>query len=202
LRFPIFPDQAARPSTLQYIDMDELVPWPYKGKPFDLAAYLQSLGFSQHFHPDGSMFFTGNRMKVEFLTRERRETAKPQRYVKKIAVTPRGLRFLDILFVEPMVLKVDRGIRVKVPDPSAFLLHKLVIALRSERRNKKEKDIRQAVYTANFVLAEKSETAKLVQLWAGLPRRWKAKIRRSLSQAMDIVPLEKGIIERLQYILV
>jgi len=183
-------------------DLDILVPWPYKGKPYDLAAYLQRLGFSQNFHPDGSMFFTGNRMKIEFLTRERRETAQPQRYVKQIAVTPQGLRFLDILFVEPIVLKIDRGIRAKVPHPSAFLLHKLIIAARPERRNKKEKDIRQAVYTANYVLAEESETAKLVQLWEGLPRRWKARIRRSLSRAMDIVPLEKGIIERLQYLLV
>jgi hypothetical protein len=27
------------------------------------------LGFSQHFNADGSMYFTGNRMKVEFVTR-------------------------------------------------------------------------------------------------------------------------------------
>jgi len=44
--------------------------------------------------------------------------AHPQRFVKEIAVTPQGLRFLDILFVRPMVLK-------------------LVIATRPERRNKK-----------------------------------------------------------------
>jgi hypothetical protein len=179
-------------------DLDILVPWPFKGKPFDLAAYLQRLGFSQHFHPDGSMFFTGNRMKVEFLTRERRESAKPPRYVKEIAITPQGLRFLEILFVEPKVLKIEKGIRAKVPAPSAFLLHKLVIASRSERRNKKEKDIRQAIYTAKFVLTEKSEIAKLLQLWAGLPKKWKAKIGRSLAQATDLVPLEKGVIERLK----
>jgi len=182
-------------------DLDILVPWPFKGKPFDLGAYLQRLGFSQHFHPDGSMFFTGNRMKVEFLTRERRDTAKPQRYVKEIAVTPQGLRFMEILFVEPMVLKVGKGIRAKVPAPSAFLLHKLIIATRSGRRNKKEKDIRQAIYTAKFVLAEKTETAKLRQLWGGLPRKWKAKVKRSLDQAVDIVPLEEGVIRRLQDLL-
>ena len=182
-------------------DLDILVPWPFKGKPFDLGAYLQRLGFSQHFHPDGSMFFTGNRMKVEFLTRERRDTAKPQRYVKEIAVTPQGLRFMEILFVEPMVLKVGKGIRAKVPAPSAFLLHKLIIATRSGRRNKKEKDIRQAIYTAKFVLAEKTETAKLRQLWGGLPRKWKPKVKRSLDQAVDIVPLEEGVIRRLQDLL-
>ena len=182
-------------------DLDILVPWPFKGKPYDFAAYLQRLGFSQHFHPDGSMFFTGNRLKVEFLTRERREASQPHRYIKEISVTPQELKFLDILFIKPMILRIARGIQAKVPDPSAFLLHKLAIATRPARRNKKEKDVRQAVYTANFVLAEKTETAKLVELWAALSKGWKAKIRRSLLQAPDIVPLEKGIIERLRYLL-
>ena len=77
----------------------------------------------------------------------------------------------EILFVEPMVLKIERGIRAKVPAPSAFLLHKLVIAARSEHRNKKEKDIRQAIYTAKFVLSEESKTSKLLRLWTVLPSK-------------------------------
>jgi hypothetical protein len=156
------------------------------------------LGFSQNFHPDGSMFFTGNRMKVEFLTRERRDTKKGQRYIEAISIAPQELRFMDILFIEPMVLKVEKGIRAKVPAPSAFLLHKLIIATRPGRRAKKEKDIRQAIYTAGFVLSEKAEEAKLRNLWSGLPKKWKATIKRTLPQAMDIVPLERGVVLRLQ----
>jgi hypothetical protein len=179
-------------------DLDILVPWPFKAKPFDLASYLQRLGFSQNFHPDGSMFFTGNRMKVEFSTRERRDTKKRQRYIEAISITPQELRFMDILFIEPIVLKVGKGIRAKVPAPSAFLLHKLIIAARPGRRAKKEKDIRQAIYTAGFVLGEKAEEAKLRNLWSGLPKKWKAMIKRTLPQAMDIAPLERGVILRLQ----
>ena len=62
---------------------------------------------------------------------------------------------------------------------------------------KKEKDIKQAVYAGQYALAEKAETARLLALWKGLPRKWRSLIRRSLSRARDIVPLEQGVIQRL-----
>jgi len=182
-------------------DLDFLVPRPFKGRAFDLGGFLEELGFSRHFNPDGSMFFTGNRMKIEFLSRERRNGTLPPRHIKEIGLTPQELRFLDILFIDPLVLKLGRGIRAKVPNPSAFLLHKLFIAERPERRNKREKDIRQGIYTGKYVLAEKSETARLSGLWGGLPVKWKARIRQSLTKAVDIVPLESGVIRRLQALL-
>jgi hypothetical protein len=182
-------------------DLDILVPRPFKGRAFNLSGFLQRLGFSQHFNPDGSMFFTGNRMKVEFVSRERRNGTLPPRHIKEIALTPQELRFLDILFADPIILKLGRGIRAKVPSPSAFLLHKLFIAARPERRIKREKDIRQGIYTGKYVLTEKSETARLLGLWGGLRGKWKAQIRQSLAKAGDIVPLEQGVIRRLQVLL-
>jgi hypothetical protein len=182
-------------------DLDILVPRPFKGRAFNLSEFLQRLGFSQHFNPDGSMFFAGNRMKVEFVSRERKNGTLPPRHIKEIALTPQELRFLDILFADPIILKLGRGIRAKVPSPSAFLLHKLFIAARPERRNKKEKDIRQGIYTGKYVLGEKSETTRLSGLWGGLRGKWKAQIRRSLAKAEDIMPLEQGVIRRLQALL-
>jgi len=182
-------------------DLDILVPRPFKGLAFNLSGFLQRLGFSQHFNPDGSMFFTGNRMKVEFVSRERRNGTLPPRHIKEIAPTPQELRFLDILFADPIILKLGRGIRAKVPSPSAFFLHKLFIAARPERRKKMGKDIRQGIYTGKYILGEKSETARLVGLWDGLQGKWKAQIRRSLAKAADIVPLEQGVLRRLQALL-
>jgi hypothetical protein len=125
---------------------------------------LQRLGFSQHFNPDGSMYFTGGGIRVEFVTRERRDGTRPPRHIKEIALTPQELRYLDILLADPIVLKLGQGIRAKVPSPSAFLLHKLFLAARPERRDKKEKDIKQAVYVGQYALAEKPETARLLAL--------------------------------------
>ncbi|MCK7492019.1 MAG: nucleotidyltransferase domain-containing protein [Comamonadaceae bacterium] len=162
---------------------------------------MQRLGFSQHFNADGSMYFTGNRMKVEFVTKERRDGTRPPRPVKEIALTPQELRHLDILLADPIVLRLGQGIRAKVPSPSAFLLHKLFLAARPERRDKREKDIKQAVYTGQYALADKPETARLLALWAGLPRKWKSLIRKSLARAKDMMPLEQGVIERLMDLL-
>ncbi len=182
-------------------DLDILVPRPFKGQPFDLSGLFQRLGFSQHFNPDGSMFFTGNRLKVEFVAKERRDGTLPPRHIKEIALTPQELRFLDILFVDPVKLKLGRGIWAKVPSPSAFLLHKLFIASRPERRDKKKKDLRQAVYVGKYILSEKPESARLQSLWTDLPKKWKAHIRKVLAMAKESVPLEEGAIERLRELL-
>ena len=150
-------------------DLDILVPRPFRGRPFDLSRLMQSLGFSQRFNPDGSMYFTGNRMKVEFVMKERRDGTLPPLYIKEIALTPQELRHLDLLLADPIVLKLGPGVWAKVPSPSAFLLHKLFLAARPERRNKKEKDIRQAGLCGQYALTEKKEKARLLALWSGLP---------------------------------
>jgi hypothetical protein len=178
-------------------DLDILVPRPYRGRPVDLIRFMQDLGFSQRFNPDGSMYFTGSRMKVEFVTKERRDGTLPPRYIKEIALAPQELGHLDLLLADPIVLKLGPGIRAKVPSPSAFLLHKLFLAARAERRSKKEKDVKQAVYIGQYALTERKEKARLLSLWRGLPKKWRILIRQSLGKAGDMMPLEAGVIKGL-----
>jgi len=140
-------------------------------------------------------------MKVEFLTKEGRKRTEALRPFKEMAITPQELRYLEILFADPIVLKVARGIKAKVPAPAAFLLHKLIISTRPERRKKKEKDIRQAIYTARYALTDQTETARLHRLGRSLPGKWRARIGRALRDAQSIVPLEQGVILRLKDIL-
>jgi hypothetical protein len=121
--------------------------------------------------------------------------------VKGLAVVPQGLRYLEILFADPVVLKVARGVKAKVPAPAAFLLHKLIVATLSERRAKREKDLRQAVYVGKFVLSERSELARLLRLWRELPHKWKVRAGKALQEARQAVPLEQGVVARLRQIL-
>jgi len=179
-------------------DLDLLIPFPYKGPAFDLGGYLKGLGFVQGFNADGSTYFSGPRMKVEFISRERGSGRKPADFIKEISITPQLLRFVDILFAEPAVLKVARGIKAKVPSPSAFTLHKLVIATRFKRRDKKDKDIRQAIYTGKYVLTDPLEKRRLLRLWASFPRPWKKRVKDALRLALDIVPLEESFIRHLE----
>jgi hypothetical protein len=40
-----------------------------------------------------------------------------------------------------------------------------------------------------------------MRIWDRLPRPWKRKVGRALVDALDIVPLERGVIRRLQALL-
>jgi hypothetical protein len=182
-------------------DLDILIPLPYRGKPFDFNDFFKKLGFSENFNPDGSIFFSGHRMKVEFLGPEKGDGLKPPRYIKEIAITPQLLHYIDMLFEEPIILKVAKGVRAKVPTPAAFTIHKLIIATLFKRAGKREKDVRQAIYAGKYVLSERAEMKKLMRLWDRLPRPWKRKVSRALVDALDIVPLEQGVIRQLQSIL-
>jgi hypothetical protein len=182
-------------------DLDILIPLPYRGRPFDLNDFFKNLGFSQSFNPDGSIYFSGPKMKIEFLGPEKGDGMKPPRYINEIKITPQLLHYLDILFEEPLALKVATGVKAKVPAPAAFTIHKLIIATLFKRASKKEKDIRQAVYAGKYVLSERSEMRKMMRLWERLPRPWKRKVSRALADARDIVPLEQGVIRQLQSLL-
>jgi hypothetical protein len=178
-------------------DLNILIPLPFRGKPFDLGSCLKGLGFRQDFHADGSMSFSGNMMKVDFLSPEKGSGERPAQFMRELAVTPQSLRFVEMLFSEPIVLNVARGIRARVPSPAAFSLHKLLIATRPKRREKGEKDIRQAVFTAKYVLSDRAEMEKMLKLWASFPKSWKDRVRLALRTARKVVPLEPGLIQRL-----
>jgi len=178
-------------------DLDILVPRPFKGREFDFGESLIRLGFSLRFHPDGSQYFVGLGMKIEFLTREGRKTSALRSFAP-LGIVAQRLRYLEILFRDPIVLKVSPGIRVKVPAPASFLLHKLIIASLPARVRKREKDVRQAVAVVRFVLFELAEREKLGRLWKELPSGWKVRALRTLRGAAAIVPLEEGSIRRLR----
>jgi hypothetical protein len=51
---------------LRTIDVDFAIPLPYKGPPADLEAVLKQLGFRQEFRMDGTIFYEGNGLIIEF----------------------------------------------------------------------------------------------------------------------------------------
>ncbi len=182
-------------------DLDILIPLPYKGKSFDLFEYLRELGFWEGFNPDGSMYFSGFGMKIEFLAPERGRGRKRPPHIEPLGITPQLLRFMDLLLEESMVLKLGRGIKIKIPAPSSFLLHKLIVSLRRQQEGKKEKDIKQAVLVSHYVLAHKEEREKLVQMWNRFPVSWRKRVKRALKEALHIIPDQEEVILGLERIL-
>ena len=182
-------------------DLDILIPLPYKGKELDISKLLKELGFNENFNPDGSMFFTGYSLKIEFLAPKKgKEKDKPQ-YVKSLGITPQLLRLMNILLEESTILKIGRGMNVRVPAPAAFLLHKLLVALRRNAPGKTEKDIKQSIYVGKYILQKPEERGKLFNLWQSFPYSWKKKVKRALREAREILPLEEATVNALENLL-
>ena len=173
-------------------DLDILIPYPYHGKAFDISNYLKQLGFEEHINPDQSVFYTGYGLKIEFLAPRRGRGVDKSPYIRKLGISPQTLRFTSILFDEGILLSISKGIKVRVPSPTTFLVHKLLVSEKRKDKGKKEKDIRQAIYTAEYVL--KFERDKLVTLLSKIPSRWRKRIKRVLEGAIDLLPQEESII--------
>lgn len=62
----------ARAFPLRTLDVDFLIPTPYKGKEsFDLVSELEKLGFEYSFRRDGSIYLWNVDLKIEFISPEK-----------------------------------------------------------------------------------------------------------------------------------
>lgn len=182
-------------------DIDFLIPLPYKGTPFDFSSFFRQIGFTENFNPDGSMFYSTGTMKVEFLAPQKGREERSSFYIKDLSVSPQLLRFVDILLKETITIKVSRNVKVKLPSPCTFFLHKLLISTRSKRIDKKEKDLKQAIYIGKYILLNDEEKEKLLSQWADFSKSWKNRVKMALEEAYKAVPVEKNIILQLKKVL-
>jgi len=162
--------------TLKTQDIDFLVSTPYKGKNIDIETLLKPLGFSMGFNPDGSTYFTNGLYKVEFVTSKKGRGLDKAVTVDalKIKVTP--LRFLQMLYDQQIIIK-EEGYSYRIPSPSVFACHKILIAGRRQSPGKKNKDILQANALLREILKKTDLAEKLFSYIKTLPPKWRKVIK-------------------------
>jgi hypothetical protein len=121
--------------------------------------------------------------------------------VPDLKVTSQLLRSADLLTGQTMVLTVAQGVRVRLPAPAAFLLHKMLIASLWQRGEKQEKDLRQAIAITAYVLRDHEQRRQLASLWSGMPAGWRRKVASSLDRARRLDPLRAPTLDRLAELL-
>ena len=165
-------------------DIDFLLPDPYRRKVrINLIEELKVLGFHHDFRPDGSIYLWDAELRIEFMVPERGRGSEHAKDVKSLGVRAISLRFMDMLLDHPITL-IEGGIHVTVPDPTAFCLHKLLIAPRRKRVESRLKDWEQALHVASIL-----KRARLLQIYRELPKPWQRTIVKSLTSAAHNVPL-------------
>jgi hypothetical protein len=164
-------------------DIDFLIPYPYRGPGCPLVADLAKVGFLCEFNNDGSMYLANPELKIEFLTALKGKGEENPVKIRKLGLSVVALRYTDMLIRNSIALD-DGGIQVRLPSPEAFCLHKLLIASKRIKEDKRLKDAEQAILTSTI-----ADRTKLLSIYLTLPKRWRATILSTLLEARREFPL-------------
>ena len=176
---------------LKTIDIDFLIPRPFLSrKSVDLEPVLKSIGFDLCHNTDGSIFFQHPELKLEFLTPETGRGDEHPIRIKQLGLRPMSLRFLNMLFDNPIQIK-ERGVTINLPNPRDYCLHKLIMGQRRKNEAKRLKDIEHAVYV--LPILKLNDVARTV---AAYPPKWRKWIKDSLHQAVAHMPEEIPTIDK------
>ncbi|KJR41456.1 hypothetical protein MCHI_002651 [Candidatus Magnetoovum chiemensis] len=169
-------------------DLDIAVRLPYKGNKVDIAVLLKSLGFVEDFYPNGVVFYRCEGIRVEFIVPQKAKGSISGKIsVPELNISAQPLRFLDILCSNPMTIKIKGGINVSVPSPSAFALHKLLIAQRRTDKEKARKDYIQAYFVLKMLFMEDMSN-EIYDVIKTLHLSWVKKIKSVLNNITIYVP--------------
>jgi hypothetical protein len=142
---PLYRDYYSKESTLTALrtrDVDFLVPRNEQMKEkVDLPKLFEDLGFIEDYkYPQGFVKLVHPELIMEFLVSEKGRGSDDPYPLPFLSVNAQRLRSLELLEENTIVVIVN-GIKVKVPHPVNYGLHKLIISYRRNNGEKKRKDI-------------------------------------------------------------
>ena len=161
-------------------DLDFLFPIPLKLKSkTDLFELLKDLGFILDYKGEqGYITFQHPDLILEFLVPARgKENNKPFP-IEQLGINAQTLRFMDMLCRDPIQMFFD-NIKVTIPHPADFALHKLLIAKRRKKNAKAEKDRIQAIALLK-ALNEFNQIDSIRIAFEAMPKTWQKTIKQEL----------------------
>jgi hypothetical protein len=162
--------------TIRTRDMDFLVPVPLRIKnKVDVEELLRDEGFVVTFSGGaGYMKLMHPELIVEFLVPEKGRGSDKAYPLPQLSMNAQPLRFLDYLLQNTIRIEAE-GLKINVPHPAAFALHKLIISARRTKEEKLLKDRKEAlgVLTA---LIRKGESGETRSMFDRMPAGWKKRV--------------------------
>lgn len=163
-------------------DIDLLIPRPATIKErVDVAELLKDLGFVTGFSgSQGYIRLEHPQLIIEFLVPETgRGTEKPYK-LPQMGLNAQALRFMDFLSGNTITVEAER-MKLTLPHPANFGLHKLLVVGKRPSKEKTAKDIQDAARILK-ALVEKGETKLIKNVFNSMPQRWRNKIKKSIKE--------------------
>lgn len=166
--------------TIKTQDIDFLVNVPYRGNEVDIESILRAFGFSRGFNSDSSSYFTNGIFKVEFLTPEKGKGANKAVYIKPLQIGAVPLRYLQMLLEHPVKIEKE-DYAFLIPSPWIFAYHKILVSGRRKVKDKKDKDIFQAIALLREISKRPDMAKKAAVYLKKLPAPWAKRIKSEIS---------------------
>jgi len=129
---------------------------------------------------DGTIQLMHPEILVEFLVADRGRGRRSPYPLSQLGMNAQSLRFMDIAADSAMQIEKD-GLKIWVPHPAAFALHKLLVVLRRKTQAKAERDLDAAVSILNLLL-QNDDTLVLQELLHDFPKKWVKTIHQVLKE--------------------
>lgn len=172
--------------TIRTRDMDFLVPVPFRIKnKVDVEELLRDKGFVVTFSGGaGYMKLMHPDMIAEFLVPEKGKGSDKPYPLPQLSMNAQPLRFLDYLLQNTICIEAE-GLKINVPHPAAFALHKLIISSRRTKEEKLLKDRKEALAVLT-ALVRKGDEGEIKSMLDRMPSRWRKRVMDVLTETDNI----------------
>lgn len=186
-------DNSPEVPVLRTTDVDFLVGMPPRvSSELDVPAALEQLGFTPQWSIGGRFCkYAHPDMEVEFLIPELGRGSNDAIPVEKLHLSAQPLRYLSLAYDHTMIVQYH-GHAVRVPEPEAFVLLKLLVIPRRKDRAKAAKDAETARDLGEFLLVRHDRTKRMKEIFRSLPEGWKKTI---VQEARIHLPILQSLLE-------
>jgi len=181
-------------SFIRTLDMDFLIPLPAKIKEnINVLELVKDLGFVKDFkgtkgyiklvHPD---------LIIEFFVPERGKGIDKPYSLPQLGINAVALRYLDFL-ADNVITITSEGLKLVVPHPAAYALHKLIIQKRRKSADKQDKDLESASRVF-YALLDSNEHKAIKRIFKTMHKKWQATVLKNLKSVgeLEIIALLKS----------
>ena len=166
-------DNAPEIPLLRTLDVDFLVPNPARFKNrVDVSEILKLLGFDSDFdYSTGLVKYVHPDLEIQFLTPALGRAKETPYEIKKLNIKAEGLTYMKMLQDFTFVM-THNSITVRLPEPEAYILHKILINPKRQDMAKKDKDLMAAKSIGELCLEDEARRERLKTIYVSLPKKW------------------------------
>lgn len=159
------------------LDVDFLIPGANRIRgEVSVPVLMRELGFAATFNrSNGLVKYDYGDLTVEFLLPAIGRMGQVVKEIRGLQIKAQALRYLTLLSDYTMTIPYE-DLQIRLPEPAAFALHKLIISQRRRKEEKRERDLEGAVGLLRFLFLKKKERERTLSLLKELPATWAEKV--------------------------